>query len=118
MSMRKFKTKYCELGFHEDHNGQEQFYWASVGMAWGEKSDPTAIAFATLMDGRLLDQARILLKDAVKDPVRDIYLEDVDLLVNLDARFRHIGARLIGLVQSLELEFDSEIEKGRTLEVK
>lgn len=108
----EFKTKYCTVSFHEDHDGAKTFVWAAVGMAWAESHDNMSKVFSHLMDDRLLEEARVMLADAVDKPSFDIRLEDADLLVNFSNGKKHLGACLIGLVKKIEGEFDEIVSRG------
>lgn len=111
----EIKTKYTKISFNEEHDGGTSSYWAAISMAWGKSDSPIAVAFATLMDGRLLFEARRQLESAVHDPIKDIYLDDVCLLVILREDVKYLGAKLIGIVHAVEAEFDSIAESGKEI---
>ena len=116
MTPSVIKTKYTKISFNEDTFDGTVCSWATVELAWGEKADARSVAFATLMDDRLVKEARRQLGEAVNDQTKDIYLEDVDLLVNLKPECKHLAAKLIGLVEVVEKEFDALVESGRSVE--
>lgn len=111
----EIKTKYTTVSFNEDHNGSEPFYWVSIGLAYAKGDSGPAKVFAILMDARLLGLARLQLKDAVENSMRDVYLEDVDVMVTLKADQKHLAASIIGMVEAVEAEFDARVAVGKEI---
>ncbi len=116
--MTQIKTKYVTIDFHEDHDGAKPFYWVAVGFVWTEKAQPVAKLFAHLMDDIMLSEIRGQLAEAVNNPIKDIYHEDVDIIIHLRADSKHLAAKLLGIVESVEARFDNLVEVGHGVVAK
>lgn len=114
------KTKFTTITFNEDYEGGTPIFWATVDLAndvfkTTRSNDPRANVFTVLMDLRLQSEARQHLAEAVTDPVKDIHLEEFDLIVTFKLEFKHHAAKLLGIVESVEAQFLSLIESGKSV---
>lgn len=101
------KTKYTTITVNEEFDGLRPFYWASVDLAWSESAPPLSKLFAVTMDERLLTLLRHLLDTAVAEPQKDICLDDGSITIALKSSEKHQAARLLGIVEKVEAEFDT-----------
>lgn len=109
----KIETKYTKIEVTECTDEGKPFYYATVGLAWMNSAPPRSRLFTVTMDGRLLDLVRSHLATAVEDVKNDIYINDVDLLVNLKTSEKHQAAKLLGIVEKVEAEFDAMTEEAK-----
>lgn len=109
MYSNDFKTKYAKVSITTDFDGDKQIIWACVRFAWGDKADPTAKLFGDTMDQRILDKLRKDFAPMLKvNPEIDIYLEDVDILINgFSIENKHLAVHLVRYVKEAEAEFDT-----------
>lgn len=103
----KFDTKYTTVEIHDDHDGEKQFTWASVQLAWMDTAPRDEKLFGHLYDDILLKELREGLKDAVNDLEKDIRLEDVDVLINFAEGKKHLAVKISGIVEAVETMFDN-----------
>jgi len=114
----EIKTKYCKISFHEEVDSGNFFNWAAVDFAWKDSDSPMSLIFTQLYDEFLLKEIRECFGDVVMNPIKDIYLEDVSIQVVIPRDKKHLGIKLLGVVESVETLFDNTYESSRLEVVK